>query len=151
MAMINFIRGTWDKFSALTSYQANAIYFIYDKGRIYQADTTGATAYEVAGNNFELVDALPEVTNAFEGRIYVLKSEGTAYTKINNALVQIGGGEASEIANGIVTFDKFAEGTVVTTISETESAGDSSTIPTVKAVRDAISSSLVDYDVASSL
>lgn len=145
MAQVLFASGKQAKFDGLASKDLNTLYFIDDTGRIYKGDKLIA---DKSIPNVVFTSAVPDPTTAEAGILYVVTTaDGTSiYTKNGETLEQVGGGEVTtdDIADGSITFDKFATGTVVTAIGDTPT---DSTIPTAKAVADAIKAAVDNIDL----
>ncbi len=148
MPKVIFSRGTSSAFAGAVSKDANTLYFITDTKQIYMGDQLLADTTKL---NVEFVGVKPEFDSAETNKLYVVVSEDTAglYVKGTSSMVQVGGGEATEIADGIITINKFAPGTIATTLDDPNDQ----TIPTTKAVSDAIAAAvdgidLTPYDAA---
>lgn len=139
MAQVLFASGKQQGFNNLASKDQNTLYFISDTGRIYKGNDLIA---DKSISNVVFSTTVPDAATAEAGILYVVTTaDGIGiYAKNSEAggvLEQVGGGEVTtdDIADGSITFDKLATDTVVTVIGDTPT---DSTIPTAKAVSDAI-------------
>ena len=139
MAKVLFSYGVKSAFDALSLKDQNTLYFITDKQMLYKGETLIADKTNL---NVAFVTSTPTAETAAEGILYVVTVDGktTLQTKINGAVVQVGGGEATQIADGIITISKFAEGVVATDFNNPNDTS----IPTTKAVSDAITSAVAE-------
>lgn len=147
--MIKFVYGLSDAYKKLSTKNPEALYFLTDTKQIYKGNVL------VSDSNVRFVTVAPSADNTEAGYLYVYTDSAnkvTLWTRAGDNVIQVGGGEATEIADGIITISKFAEGTVATAISDTPS---DEKIVTEKAVADAISglkttleTTISGYDVA---
>lgn len=147
--MIKFVYGLSDAYKKLPTKDPEALYFLTDTKQIYKGNVL------VSDSNVRFVTVAPNADNTEVGYLYVYTDSAnkvTLWTRAGDNIIQVGGGEATEIADGIITISKFAEGTVATAISDNPS---DEKIVTEKAVADAISglkttleSTISGYDVA---
>lgn len=138
---VYFAYGTKAQFTSTDPKDANTVYFITDYQEIYKGGTLISDATKL---NVQFTTSLPESDTSEEGILYVATVDGksTLWIKSASTMIQVGGGEATEIADGVITFTKFAEGLVATDLA----SPNDTTIPTTKAVSDAITSALSDYN-----
>lgn len=160
--LLGFRYGTQATYDGLSAKDANTLYFISDSNRIYKGEVL------VAANNISIVDALPEVANAFNGIFYVVETDGEVTVSVLNkektAFISIGGTKDAITADGTATLTNktidadsntitnlilgnFKEGTISTSIPASETASDEK-LPTEKAVATAIATGLQGYDSA---
>lgn len=131
--MVKFVYGLSTAYKALQAKDAQSLYFLTDTKQIYKGDVL------VADSNVRFVTDLPSTTNTEPGYLYIYSDasgKASVYANINGTVVQVGGGEAAEIKDGIITISKFAEGTIASNLDNPDDA----TLPTTKAVSDAITS-----------
>jgi len=144
---ILFSYGLQQKFDALQSKDTNTLYCITDTQRIYKGDTLLADKTNL---NVTFVTAIPTADNTVEGMLYVATVDGktTMWVKSGSIVIQVGGGEATEIADGAIQLSNFATGIISTSFT----SGDNDTLPTTKAVADAITAAvgkITSFDVDS--
>lgn len=135
--MIKFTFGLNSKYQALATKDADTLYFITDTKKIYKGDTV------VAECNVAFTSIAPTVDNTEAGVLYVYTSadsKTSLWINSGSSVVQVGGGEATELADGIITISKFSPDTIATTIStDVEQASDAKLV-TEKAVATIIDS-----------
>lgn len=143
--MVKFIYGSSTAYAALESKEADALYFLQDTKQIYKG------AVLVVDSNIRFVTVQPNAANTETGYLYVWTSTDdtgkvtvTTWVKSGENVIQVGGGEATEIKDGIITISKFAEGVIVNNLDNVSDE----TIPTSKAVADAIANAVKDYNGA---
>lgn len=143
MPKVLFSYGLQSQYEGVQSKDTDTLYFITDTQRIYKGDTLIS---DVTHLNVSFVDAIPEVGSAQEDILYVATVGGstTLWVKNGESLSQVGGGEATEVADGVLDIGNFQPGIIVTDLSNPNDT----TIPTTKAVSDAITEALADYDGA---
>lgn len=147
--MIKFVYCLSDAYKKLQTKDPEALYFLTNTKQIYKGTVL------VSDSNVRFVTVAPNADNTEAGYLYVYTdstNKVTLWTRAGDTVIQVGGGEATEIADGIITISKFAVGTVATAISDTPS---DEKIVTEKAVADAISglkttleTTISGYDVA---
>lgn len=142
MAKVLFSYGLQSQFDLLETKNADTIYFITDTQRIYKGDTLVA---DVAKTEVAFVDSVPEAATAQEDVLYIVTEGGTTtmWVKNGESMEQTGGGEATEIADGIVSIDKLDPSLVAKDLS----TPNDTTIPTTKAVDDAIKAAIAEIDL----
>lgn len=140
-----FYYGLQAKYDALaTNLDESALYFITDSHRIYRGSTL------IVETNVQFTTTQPTTSNTEPGILYVYtdSTSGKTTTVVNTGsdVITVGGGTISgdDIANGSITLDKFASDLVVTEIGENPT---NTTIPTAKAVADAIKSAVDSIDL----
>ena len=140
---ILFSYGIQSLYDALGVKDPNTLYCITDTQRIYKGSTLLADKTNL---NVTFTDSIPEAETSVENMLYIatVDNKTTMWIKSGATMVQAGGGEATELADGIITISKFATGTLSTSFT----TGDDNTIPTTKAVADAITTALADYNGA---
>lgn len=140
---ILFSYGIQSLYDALGVKDPNTLYCITDTQRIYKGSTLLADKTNL---NVTFTDSIPEAETSVENMLYIatVDNKTTMWIKSGVTMVQAGGGEATELADGIITISKFAAGTLSTSFT----TGDDNTIPTTKAVADAITTALADYNGA---
>ena len=109
MAKVLFSYGVKSAFDALSPKDQNTLYFITDKQMLYKGETLIADKTNL---NVAFVTSTPTAETAAEGILYVVTVDGktTLQTKIAGAVVQVGGGEATQIADGVITITlKYTE------------------------------------------
>lgn len=140
MAKVQFYSGLYSAYeSALKS--DDALYFITDTQQIYKGSTLLS---DVTKLNVEFVGAVPEADSAEENKLYVVTDGSGIYIKgADGQMDQVGGGEATSVADGTITFDSLNSELVATALT-----GDSTDrqLPTAKAVYDAIQAVVADVD-----
>lgn len=142
MAKVLFSYGLQSQFDLLESKNADTIYFITDTQRIYKGETLVA---DVAKTEVAFVDSVPEAASAQEHVLYIVTEGGntTMWIKNGESMEQTGGGEATEIADGIVSIDKLDPSLIAKDLS----TPNDTTIPTTKAVNDAIEAAIAEIDL----
>ena len=142
MAKVLFSYGLQSQFDLLESKNADTIYFITDTQRIYKGETLVA---DVAKTEVAFVDSVPEAASAQEDVLYIVTEGGntTMWVKNGESMEQTGGGEATEIADGIVSIDKLDPSLIAKDLS----TPNDTTIPTTKAVNDAIEAAIAEIDL----
>jgi hypothetical protein len=143
MAKVLFSYGVKANYLALSAKDENTLYFITDSQEIFKGSQLIADKTKL---NVSFVDAIPTAETSVPNVLYVATVGGktTMWIKNGDSMIQAGGGEATEIADGVITISKFADGTVATTLD----AASDSTIPTSKAVADAIANAVKGLDGA---
>lgn len=140
--MVKFVVGLSSQFQALASKDSDTLYFITDTKKIYKGDVV------VAECNVTFTTTAPTSDNTETGVLYVYTSgEGKTSLWINSGseVIQVGGGEATEIADGVITISKFNSDTIATSVNLDSSAASDAKLVTEKAVSTAIATSLADY------
>nr|CAI9752361.1 hypothetical protein CVNMHQAP_CVNMHQAP_CDS_0184 [uncultured phage] len=130
--MVKFIYGRYADYQKLAAKPEDNLYFITDTHQIYKGSTL------VADCNIRFVNVQPTAGNSQPNLLYIYTSEDnkvTLWTKVGDSVIQVGGGEATEIAAGVIKLSNFVEGTIVTTL---DGATDEQ-LPTAKTVADAVS------------
>ena len=142
MAQVIFRYGTSAAFTSLPVKDENSLYFLTDSQQIYKGEQLVS---DVTKLNVTFTATEPTPEDAQEDMLYVVTTpEGTGiYVKSEETITQVGGGEAQEIADGIVSIDKLAPGLVATDLSSPSDT----TIPTTKAVSDAIQAAIDEIDL----
>lgn len=142
-AKVLFSYGLKDLYNALTVKDENTLYFITDSHEIYKGSELIADKTEL---NVKFVSAIPSAATAVENVLYIATVGGktTSWVKSGSTMIQVGGGEATEIADGVLKISNFAEGTITKTL---DTATDEQ-IPTAKAVSDAITAAVSQLDTA---
>lgn len=131
MAKVLFSRGLSTVYTGLAEKQADTIYFLTDTQQIYLGEQLIADTTKL---NVQFVDAVPEFDTAKEDVVYVVPgTNGGIYIKGDSAMDQVSGGEATEVADGILDLGNFAEGVVSTEIGGSPT---DTTIPTSQAVKE---------------
>ena len=143
MAKVLFSYGVKANYLALSAKDENTLYFITDSQEIFKGTQLVADKTKL---NVSFVDAIPTAETSVPNVLYVATVDGktTMWIKAGDSIVQTGGGEATEIADGVITISKFADGTVAKTLD----AASDTTIPTSKAVADAIANAVKVLDGA---
>lgn len=143
MAKVLFSYGVKANYLALSAKDENTLYFITDSQEIFKGTQLVADKTKL---NVSFVDAIPTAETSVPNVLYVATVDGktTMWIKAGDSIVQTGGGEATEIADGVITISKFADGTVDKTLD----AASDTTIPTSKAVADAIANAVKGLDGA---
>lgn len=143
MAKVLFSYGVKANYLALSAKDENTLYFITDSQEIFKGTQLIADKTKL---NVSFVDTIPTAETSVPNVLYVATVGGktTMWIKNGDSMIQAGGGEATEIADGVITISKFADGTVATTLD----AASDSTIPTSKAVADAIANAVKGLDGA---
>lgn len=143
MAKVLFSYGVKANYLALSAKDENTLYFITDSQEIFKGSQLIADKTKL---NVSFVDTIPTAETSVPNVLYVATVGGktTMWIKNSDSMIQAGGGEATEIADGVITISKFADGTVATTLD----AASDSTIPTSKAVADAIANAVNGLDGA---
>lgn len=140
MAKVQFYSGLYAAYeSALKS--DDALYFITDTQQIYKGSTLISDVTEL---NVEFVASVPEAGSAEGNKLYVVTDGSGIYIKgADGQMDQVGGGEATSVADGTITFDSLNSELVAT-----ELTGDSTDrqLPTAKAVYDAIQAVVADVE-----
>lgn len=136
--MIKFSYGLQSNYDNLISKDAETLYFITDTYRIYKGDVL------VAANNVIVTteQGLPEAENAVSGVIYVVKSDDSYTIKVVNE----SGDAYVDASNTKVSMSSFVDGLISKVVPSSGATDDS--IPTTKAVADAIANGLKDYNSA---
>ena len=134
---ILFSYGVQSSYDSLLTKDPNTLYCITDTQRIYKGLTLLADRTNL---NVTFTDSIPEAASSVENMLYIatVDNKTTLWIKSGSMVVQVGGGEATELADGIITLSKFASGVISTSFT----TGDNSTLPTTKAVTDTITSAL---------
>ena len=130
--MVKFIYGLYADYQKLAAKPEDNLYFITDTHQIYKGSTL------VADCNIRFVNVQPTAGNSQPNLLYIYTNEDnkvTLWTKVGDSVIQVGGGEATEIAAGVIKLSNFVEGTIVTTL---DGATDEQ-LPTAKTVADAVS------------
>ena len=130
MAKVTFNRGTYAQYSSVPEKSSDELYFTLDTHQIFLGETLMADAKDL---NVSFVTAVPEFASAVEDVLYVVTEgdqQGIFY-KGASTMVQAGGGEATEVADGILTLSNFVAGVVASEIGE----GSADAIPTTAAVK----------------
>lgn len=140
---VRFSYGSIDLYKALSVKDENTLYFITDSHEIYKGSELIADKTEL---NVKFVSAIPSAATAVENVLYIATVEGktTSWVKSGSTMIQVGGGEATEIADGVLKITNFAEGTIAKTLD----AATDEQIPTAKAVSDAITTAVGQLDSA---
>lgn len=135
MARVLFSYGVQSQYDAVLEKSEDTIYFITDTQRIYKGSTLVSS---VTVPNVVFTTNVPEPQSSLDGVLYVATVDGqtTLYIKVADAMQPVGGGVATDIADGIVSFGKLAEGLVASDLLNP----DDSTLPTTSAVANAIES-----------
>lgn len=143
MAKVLFSYGSKANYLALSVKDENTLYFITDSQEIFKGNQLVADKTKL---NVSFVGAIPTAETSVPNVLYVATVDGktTMWIKSGDSIVQTGGGEATEIADGVITISKFADGTVAKTLD----AASDNTIPTSKAVADAIANAVKGLDGA---
>lgn len=138
-----FSYGSIDLYKALSVKDENTLYFITDSHEIYKGSELIADKTEL---NVKFVSAIPSTATSVENVLYIATVEGktTSWVKSGSTMIQVGGGEATEIADGVLKITNFAEGTIAKTLD----AATDEQIPTAKAVSDAITTAVGQLDSA---
>lgn len=133
MARVLFSYGLQTQYDLVSPKSEDTIYFITDTQRIYKGGTLIANALVP---NVVFADSVPEAGTAQDDVLYIVTEGGTTtmYVKNGEQMEEAGGGTASDIADGIVSIDKLADGLVATDLTSPSAT----TIPTTQAVADAI-------------
>ena len=129
--MVKFVYGSSAAYKALQAKDAQALYFLTDTKQIYKGEVL------VADSNVRFVTTLPSAENTEPGYLYIYSDasgKASVYANINGTVTQVGGGEAAEVKDGIITISKFADGVIASNLDNPDDA----TLPTTKAVNDAI-------------
>lgn len=135
MANLKFFYGVQSKYDSLLS-KGTDLYFIEDTRRLYRGEQL------IADANVEFTTTQPSIDNVVDGRLYIYTNESgetSIWAKSGDAVVQVGGGEAKEIADGIITISKFNPAAVSSSIPDDASTASDSKVVTEKAVADALS------------
>lgn len=138
---ILFSYGIQSLYDALTVKDPSTLYCITDTQRIYKGSTLLADKTNL---NVTFTDSIPEAATSVENMLYIatVDNKTTMWIKSGAVMIQAGGGEATELADGIITISKFASGTIATSFT----TGDDNTIPTTKAVADAIEEAINNFN-----
>lgn len=110
MAKVLFKYGTQSQYDALETKDINSLYFITDANRIYKGED------EVAANDVKFVTQIPEVSEAFEGVLYIVYSEGHYQLCVKNGdsveTISTSGSGGATVDDAFidVTYDASAEG-----------------------------------------
>lgn len=133
MSNVIFSYGVKSQYTSLVTKDVDTLYFITDTGEIYKGDVLISDKTKL---NVEFTSIIPEASTSQENILYVATVDGktTLWAKSGEAMVQVSGGEATEIADGVITLSKFADGVVATDLTNPNDTQ----IPTSKAVHDAI-------------
>lgn len=129
MAKVQFYSGLYAAYeSALKS--DDALYFITDTQQIYKGSTLLSDVTEL---NVEFVASVPQADSAEENKLYVVTDGSGIYIKgADGQMDQVGGGEATSVADGTITFDSLNSELVAGTIGEEPS---NQKLPTEEAVK----------------
>lgn len=131
MTKVLFSRGASAIYTGLQQKDANTLYFLTDTQQIYLGEQLIADTTKL---NVQFVEAVPEFGTAEEDVLYVVPgANGGIYIKGDSAMDQVSGGEATEVADGVLNLGNFAEGVVSTEIGESPT---DTTIPTSQAVKE---------------
>ena len=142
-AKVLFSYGLSDLYKALTVKDENTLYFLTDSHEIYKGSELIADKAEL---NVQFVTAVPSAELAKENILYIatVAGETTSWIKSGSEMIQVGGGEATEVADGILKISNFAENVIAKTLD----AATDEQIPTAKAVSDAITAAIGELDDA---
>lgn len=135
--MIKFAFGLSSKYQSLATKDKDTLYFITDTKKIYKGDLV------IAECNVVFTTITPTVDNTEVGVLYVYTSadsKTSLWINSGSSVVQVGGGEATELADGIITISKFNPDTIATTISTDVALASDSKLVTEKAVATIIDS-----------
>lgn len=131
--MVKFIYGSSAAYAALESKEADALYFLQDTKQIYKG------AVLVVDSNIRFVTVQPNAANTETGYLYVWTSTDdtgkvtvTTWVKSGENVIQVGGGEATAVADGILKVSNFKTDAIATEISADTASADK--IPTEAAV-----------------
>lgn len=130
MANVNFVYATQSAYTALTPKDNDAIYFIHDTQKIYKGEAL------ITSTNVKFGTTAPDTTVVPAGYLYVYQDDAnkiTLWANDGTAAVQVGGGEATEVADGVLDIGNFKSDSIATAIGET--ATDTKLV-TEKAVKD---------------
>ena len=130
MAKVQFYSGLYAAYeSALKS--DDALYFITDTQQIYKGSTLLS---DVTKLNVEFVASVPQADSAEENKLYVITDGSGIYIKgADGQMDQVGGGEATSVADGVLDLGNFQPGIVATEIGESPT---DDAIPTAQAVKE---------------
>lgn len=135
--MVKFTFGLNSKYQALATKDADTLYFITDTKKIYKGNVV------VSECNVAFTTIAPTVDNTEAGVLYVYTSadnKTSLWINSGSAVVQVGGGEATELADGIITISKFSSDTIATTVNTDKDQASDSKLVTEKAVSTIIDS-----------
>lgn len=142
--MVVFYYGQQAQFDLLTPKNAEALYFIEDTQRIYKGETLQASV------DVLFVAKTPEFDAAQEGKLYVVSdgSTVTIYTKGDAGMDKVAGGELDP--GSISNIGMFDESLITTSAELADGVlpQEDTTIPTSKAVHDAIAKAVEGMDEA---
>lgn len=143
MPKVVFSYGLQSAYNGLGTPSEDTLYFITDTQRIYKGSTLIADATKL---NVQFVTETPTPETTKDNVLYVSTVDGstTMWVKNGESVSQVGGGEATEIADGVISFDKFAPGTVATDLNSPSAT----TIPTTEAVTNYVTQQLAGLDSA---
>lgn len=143
MAKVVFSYGAKSDYLGLAVKDANTLYFLTDSHEIYKGENLIADKTNL---NVTFVTTQPTPESSVANMLYVCTADGktTLWVKNGETMVQVGGGEATEIADGIITIGKFATGLVASDLSNPSDE----TIPTTQAVANAIAAAKEELDDA---
>lgn len=136
MAKVQFYSGLYAAYeSALKS--DDALYFITDTQQIYKGSTLLS---DVTKLNVEFVASVPQADSAEENKLYVVTDGSGIYIKgADGQMDQVGGGEATSVADGVLDLGNFQPGIVATEIGESPT---DNTLPTAQAVKEYVDSTV---------
>lgn len=152
--MVKFSFGLLAKYEALAVKDADTLYFITDAKKIYKGDTV------IAECNLEFTTTQPTKDNTEVGKLYIYtddQGQTTTWTKVTEDAdpVQVGGGKATEVADGVLTVDNFNPDAIASEITADPDAASDTKIPTEKAVstivnnvKTTLETTIAGYDVA---
>ena len=129
MANVQFFYGQQSGYNSAVKVE-DALYFITDTQRIYKGSTL------IVQTNVVFTTTEPQFDTSETGYLYVYTDTSgstTILTKGENSMETVGGGEATSVADGVLTVSNFEPGVVVSEL------GDSPTdnqIPTAQAVKE---------------
>lgn len=126
--MVKFVYGTKAKYEALIAKDPDTLYFLLDTKQIYKSTDL------VSDCNVRFVETEPLAATSETGMLYVCIKEGkgTLWVKSGSTMIQVGGGEATQVAEKVLTITNFTDDTVATEISA--DAASATKIPTEAAV-----------------
>ena len=109
MAKVLFSYGSKANYLALSVKDENTLYFITDSQEIFKGNQLVADKTKL---NVSFVYAIPTAEASVPNVLYVATVDGktTMWIKSGDSVIQTGGGEATEIADGVITISKFADG-----------------------------------------
>lgn len=141
MAKVQFYSGLYAAYESAVKSD-DALYFITDTQQIYKGSTLLSDVTEL---NVEFVATVPQAGSAEENKLYVVTDGSGIYIKgTDGQMDQVGGGEATSVADGTITFDSLNSELVAQDLNSPAN----NTIPTTQAVSDAIAAALEGYDAA---